>query len=215
MIYQFLPCGKAMGSSRNTSSFWILLVSVVALSSACLVVPKTRTTSTKVGDRVVRKPAKSGDALYSTQVTGAEVLVEATHTQCINRTIGIFEVTKESRVGIAGGGDSRLAGLFFPITLVSAVVTAAEVSSHKPEVSEREEFLGSEQGPCLLPAAGLRVSLYLPSGTRLWALTDEQGRVSFPIPLTEPRSGQLVLRVRGDSWVENYQRPDVLLSLDK
>jgi hypothetical protein len=196
----------------------LLVYAFAALCGACLVVPKTRTTTKKVGDRVERAPVKAGERFYSTRVQGSELQIEATHTQCIHRTIGMFEVTKGKSAGVAdlGGGEAGfLAAIFLPLTIASALATASEVSSHKSEVSEREELIGTKKGHCRLPAVGMRVSLYLPSGTRLWALTDERGRVSFSVPQTEPARGQVVLRVGDDSWTEAYRRPDVLVSLEK
>jgi hypothetical protein len=173
---------------------------LLALTSGCAVLPKTKTTTKDLGTETgpIEHGAVNKIALKA-ELNDATIEVAATaDRECFRMVYRVVETTKEKHASYRANKDARL-GLFAlalaPLTIpISAVVTGVSVLADGDGSSTRAHTnIGTEKFACTTVAAGTTIALRMPSGAEFSDITDEEGMSRMRIPETEPYTGVIAL----------------------
>jgi len=169
---------------------------LLALCSACVVVPKTTTTmkdlGTETGEIAHGPVSKVG---LQAELGDATVEVSATaQRECSRPVYQVTEVRKEKHARYQGTKDAR-AGLFAlflaPVTIpITAIGTGIAVLADGDGTTTRtQKVVGTERFACTTVAAKVPIAVRLPSGATITETTDNEGTARVRIPDSEPYRG--------------------------
>jgi len=169
---------------------------LLALCSACVVVPKTTTTTTNLGTATgeIAHGAVTTVGLHA-ELSDATVEVSATaQRECSRPVYQVTEVKQEKHARYRGTKDAR-AGLFAlflaPVTIpISAIGTGIAVLADGDGTTTRtQKTVGTKKFACTTVAAKVPIAVRLPSGATLTETTDHEGTARVRIPESEPYRG--------------------------
>ncbi len=173
---------------------------LLALTSGCVVLPKTKTTTRDLGTET--GPTEHGavnNIDLKAELRDATIEVTATADRACSRTVyRVVETTKEKHARYRGNRDARL-GLFAlalaPLTIpISAVATGLSVlADGDGDTTRAHANIGTEKFACKTVAAQATLLLRMPSGATFSDITDEEGVSRMRIPDTEPYTGVIAV----------------------
>ncbi len=182
------------------------------LSSGCLVVSNTTTTTTKVGH--VEEPAQMGPvgaAGLDVRLTGTALVIRTSHARiCRQQAFDVDEDTEDVSVdfemltadrhrSVASVGTIVLDVLLAPITIpVSALITFPYVLIRDGHVARRRELVDDKAFACPVEVPSVHVVVDLPSGARVEGTTDGHGVLELAIPASEP-AGNVTVHALGQA----------------
>lgn len=190
--------------SREYSAAWLVGALVGALCSGCLVIPKTTTTRRVIGTSVTKTERGAVGALeleVRRSVSGLVVRAKRPR-KCVQHLATVVEVSRRTEAALEGvdlpsaDGKAAAAVIAFtaPVTVLSALVTGAVLTSNSDSTTRQVYASGSRRVDCSLPESNLRVSLSLPSGEVLVGVTNSRGLVGFTISRDDSEGGIIVAR---------------------
>jgi hypothetical protein len=170
-----------------------------ALSTGCLIVPRSQTTSRRVGtEDGIATFAHAREVTLSARAEGTTLYVQATRIgECTQPVFEVSEVTTTKHARLGGASDPRARAFGFllaPITIpISAIVTGLAVASDTGSTERVTRPLGTKRYACSLQANQLTVALTLPSGAILKETTPRDGHIALAIPDSEPYEGAITV----------------------
>lgn len=178
---------------------------LAALLGGCLVVPTSKTTYSTAGTHTGRGTlVRSGAVELAAAARDEWIAVHASRRgECRRQISSVVLATRERKAKLASASDPRGAvfgALLAPVTLpVSLLVTGVVVGLDAGSTTEELRPLRVETYACRSEAAGVPVTMTLPSGETVHSITDEDGEARFRIPPAQPRIGQVTLAAAGAS----------------
>jgi len=175
-----------------------LLLSSLLLTG-CLIVPKTETTTRRVGtDNGNATFVKAREVVLASEVRGTTLHVQATRIgECTQPVFEIQEVTKSRHAALGGASDPRTRALGFvlaPVTIpISAIITGLVVAGESDQTERVEKQIGTKRFACSLEANQLTVAFKLPSGATIKRITSRDGKIDLEIPSDEPYEGAIAV----------------------
>lgn len=169
------------------------------LVTGCLIVPKSQTTTRRVGtEDGIATFAKPREVNITTEVRGTTLHVQATRIgECTQPVLEIREVTTEKHARLGGTSDPRgraFGFLLAPITIpISAIITGFAVASDTGTTERVTAPIGVKRYACSLEANQLTVVFTLPSGATIQRTTSRDGRIELAIPANEPYQGAITV----------------------
>ena len=175
-------------------------IAVLLALSGCVVLPKTKTTTTDLGtENGVIEHGAINKVKLAAELRDATIEVSATAERtCARRIYRVTETTKEKHAGYRGNKDARL-GLFAlvlaPVTIpISAVATGVAVlADGDGETTRALADIGEEKFACRTVAPQATITLRMPSGATFSDITDDDGISRMRIPETEPYAGVIAV----------------------
>jgi hypothetical protein len=171
----------------------------LVLTTGCLVVPTTRTTTRDVGtEDGAATFAKATDLQVTTRVESSTLHVQAKRVgECTQQVFAITETTRKKGARMGGATDPRARALGFlvaPVTIpISALITGLAVAADQGTTSRDTRAIAIKRFACTLEASHMTVGFVLPSGKRIERTTTRDGRIDLEIPATEPYEGTIAM----------------------
>ena len=188
------------------------IVLVLALCSGCLVVPHTTTTARQVGtESLAPEPGPIHSITLAAGTKGGFIAVRAiAERTCTRRVMNLYDVRQEKGADVTDPHDARakiFGVLVSPVTLpISAIVTGI-VLLGSDDVTRVKSLARVDHYACSDAAAHQELVIDLPSGVHAAAKTDDDGRLLFAVPATEPDDGAITVHAGDTERRVEYHRP--------
>jgi hypothetical protein len=188
------------------------IVLALALWCGCLVLPRTTTTAHMVGHQTLDPelgPVRSIELAAGSKDGFVAVRAIALHA-CTRRVMNVYEVRREKSLRLWSAYDARAKVLGFflaPVAIPVSALVSGLVELGGDDVTRVSSLAEVEHFDCPGPAMHQELVIDLPSGAHATAKTDDDGKLMFEIPPTEPSDGAITVHAGDVTRSVEYQRP--------